>query len=89
MKTLKIVLHYWIALASLAGFLGGWMTLAHAGKPVQSTTTSAEMIQTLPTLTPLDLTGRGAGTDGGGSVFQFLTQSQQQSNYPMLVTKGS
>ena len=101
MKTLKTILHYWIAVASLIGFLGGWITLAHAGKPLQpnqpTTSLSVQALQpsqpgqALPTLAPLDMTGNSSGnTSNNNSFFQILTQpQQQQSGFPVLVTKGS
>lgn len=33
MKQYKLLLRLWIGIASLAGFLGGWVMLAHSGKP--------------------------------------------------------
>ena len=97
MKKLKTILHYWIAVASIIGFLGGWVTLAHAGKPVQPNQQTASLSvpglqapQALPTLAPLDMSGSST-TNNNTSFFQILTQpqQQQQSNFPVLVTKGS
>ena len=95
MKTLKTILHYWIALASIVGFLGGWVTLAHAGKPVQPNQQTASLSvsgltapQPLPTLAPLDMSGNSAAGNNN-PFFQILNQPQQQSNFPVLVTKGS
>jgi hypothetical protein len=97
MKTLKTILHYWIALVSITGFLGGWVVLAHSAKPVQPSqqTTSLtvqglQQPQALPTLAPLDMSGNSASASNNNSFFQILTQpQQQQSGFPVLVTKGS
>jgi hypothetical protein len=37
MKFLKNGLRTWVALSSIAGFLGGWAVFAHSDKPVSST----------------------------------------------------
>ncbi len=34
MKRYKLFLRLWIGVASIVGFLGGWVMLAHSGKPV-------------------------------------------------------
>jgi hypothetical protein len=37
MKFLKNGLRTWVAITSIAGFLGGWAVFAHAEKPVSTT----------------------------------------------------
>src|SRR5450759_3756405 len=58
MKIYKLALRIWIGLASVLGFLGGWALLAHSGKPVPFTTSSAvssNVVQpTLQTITATD-----------------------------------
>lgn len=53
MKFLKNGLRTWVAITSIAGFLGGWAVFAHAEKPVSNTTQQpAQQIEVppLPTL---------------------------------------
>jgi hypothetical protein len=42
MKTYKLALRIWIGMVSLFGFLGGWVLLAHSGKPVALFSTATE-----------------------------------------------
>lgn len=70
MKMMKVALRFWIALTSVASFLVGWAMLAHAPKPVQAKTLSAEapsvVLTPLPTLAPLpsvDFSGASSGGD--------------------------
>ena len=98
MKKLKILLRYWIALISLLGFLGGWITLAHAQKPIQpgvSNTSGAVTVPGLPTLQPLNMNGdasannsNSADANNNGFNFQF-SNSQPQYGFPVLRTRGS
>jgi hypothetical protein len=69
MKPLKSGMRIWIAITSLASFLGGWILFSHAGKPAPlfnsptqpTKDTSAEttssstgvIVQALPTLAPI------------------------------------
>jgi len=62
MKKIKNLLRVWIAGASIAGFIFGWATFAHANKPValtflqnqsttiSATTTSQTSVQSLQTI---------------------------------------
>jgi hypothetical protein len=85
MKPMRLALRVWIATASLIGFLGGWVLLAHAPKPaplVTNTPTSAEVsLPPLPTLPPL----------GDGSVqLQPLTSLPQNFGaFSRMRTRGS
>ena len=99
MKKFKTALRYWIALISLMGFLGGWVTLAHARKPIQnsSTTTNANVlaVPTLAPLQPMNLNGAGGTTNSNSnnnSIFNFQlsnSQPQPQSGFPVISTRGS
>jgi hypothetical protein len=57
MKSIKHGLRYWIATASVVGFLGSWGFLAHAQKPVPFVVNQSQPAATspapLPTLEPL------------------------------------
>ena len=48
MKFLKNSLRTWVALTSIAGFLGGWAVFAHSEKPVSSTPQQSVQIQVAP-----------------------------------------
>jgi hypothetical protein len=53
MKILKNGLRTWVAITSIAGFLGGWAVFAHAEKPVSNTAqqpTQQIEVAPLPTL---------------------------------------
>ena len=98
MKTFKTLLRYWIALVSLLGFLGGWITLAHAQKPIQpgsSNSFDALTLPSLPTLQPLNLNGDASAnnsnsTDANNNGFSFqFSNPQPQFGFPMLRTRGS
>jgi hypothetical protein len=61
MKFLKNGLRTWVAITSVAGFLGGWAVFAHAEKPVSNTTPQPVQQQievaplpTLPAIPSLD-----------------------------------
>ena len=96
MKPFKTALRYWIALVSLVGFLGGWVTLAHARKPIQNSSASANTnvlaVPTLAPLQPLGLNGSSGTTDSSSnnSLFNFQVSNQQpQYNFPVITTRGS
>jgi hypothetical protein len=53
MKFLKNGLRTWVAITSIAGFLGGWAVFAHAEKPVSNTAQQQPVqiqVAPLPTL---------------------------------------
>jgi hypothetical protein len=105
MKTFKTILHYWIAVVSLLGFLGGWVTLAHARKPISNTssyttTTNIQAVPTLPPLQPLNLSGDAGAVNGNNSgsnnnsIFNFQVanpqpQPQPSFGFPVVSTRGS
>ena len=92
MKTFKTLLRYWIALVSLLGFLGGWITLAHAQKPIQpgaSNTSGALTVPGVAPLQPLNLNG-DASNGANNNNFSFQPSAPQpQFGFPMLRTRGS
>mgnify|MGYP001768107231 CR=1 FL=1 len=53
MKPFKTGLHILISLASIVGFLGGWVALAHSRKPIQPQPALAP----LPALAPVGVFG--------------------------------
>ncbi len=51
MKYMKMGFRIWIAMSSVAGFLGGWALLAHSPKPAQPSQNPAQVeLAPLPTL---------------------------------------
>ncbi len=48
MKFLKNGLRMWVAITSIAGFLGGWAVFAHSEKPVSSAPKQSVQIQVAP-----------------------------------------
>ena len=88
MKIYRKVLRYWIAIASVFSFLGGWIILAHSPKPVQTTTTQPANAQltVLPTLAPLPAFNSGVNNNGLNST---SNNSQINSGMPLLRTRGS
>ena len=67
MKLLKVGLRFWITLASLFSFIGGWIMLVHAPKPDQSTSLNTALAAAPPTLEPLPPL---ASSSGGGDSLQ-------------------
>ncbi len=51
MKPFKSVLHFLITLASMIGFLSGWVFFAHSRKPIQPA--QAQVLAPLPPLQPI------------------------------------
>jgi len=83
MKKLKNFLRVWIAGASVAGFIFGWATFAHANKPValaflqnQTTTQTASAGSTL------------TSTQASNQTLQSLPQTRFSAS-PRLRTGGS
>jgi len=88
MKLYKSLLHIWIAIMSVFTFLGGWIMLAHARKPIQPTQSSlAGSITPLPTLAPI----QAFGSTGNTNTFVPQVAPVQQSNsfFPVMRTGGS
>jgi hypothetical protein len=101
MKLFRKLLRYWIGIASVLSFLGGWVILAHSPKPVQPQSTSASVSPTvLSTLPPIQAYG---GTSNNGPTFfsttapgnstsnnvQPIQPVQPIQSVPILRTRGS
>jgi hypothetical protein len=85
MKVMRLALRVWIASASVAGFLGGWVLLAHAPKPaplVTNAPTSAEV--SLPPLPALPSLG-----DGSVQLQPLPSMPQNFGAFSRLRTRGS
>jgi hypothetical protein len=90
MKSLLTKLRLLIAAGSLAGFLGGWVLLAHGPKPVESGAAAAnppaaQVPGPLPTLDIQSLAPDGDVPSG----LQPLPALPPQSAMPRLRTSGS
>jgi hypothetical protein len=90
MKIFKKVLRYWIAIASVLSFLGGWVILAHSPKPVQSQPASVQSVA-LPNLPPIQAYGSNVNNNGLNFFSNNNSQSSPQpsTSVPMLRTRGS
>jgi hypothetical protein len=101
MKIFRKLLRYWIGIASVLSFLGGWVILAHSPKPV-SLQSAASSIQpaALPGLPPIQ--AYGATTSNGPTFFSTTAPSnppasniqpiqpvQPSQGMPLLRTRGS
>ncbi len=89
MKLFRKLLRFWIAIASLLSFLGGWVILAHSPKPVQ---TQAETVQSpaLPALPPIQAYGSNVNNNGLSFFSNNApTNSQPITGMPRLRTRGS
>jgi hypothetical protein len=88
MKIYRKLLRYWFAAASLASFMGGWILLAHAPKPVQPVSVSPAALATLPPI-------QAYGSDVNNNGLNFFSSSAQSNPLPsrrssrILVTGGS
>ena len=99
MKKIKTIFHYWIAFVSVLAFLGGWVTLAHARKPVQPGSTAPANVLVVPTLAPLQPfnmdAAAGSSTSGSNPApvnnsFGFqIVNPQPQFGFPVLTTNAS
>jgi len=94
MKNFKNTLHVLITVASLAGFLGGWATLAHSRKPIQPTQSgAAQALEPLQPLAPLPAlnSAANAGTDNNGGFLSLFNQApaQRVRTRPVFRTSGS
>ena len=84
MKILKSGMRFWILVSSVASFLLGWVMLAHAPKPVQSSATASSF--TLAPLQPLNF------NQNDDDEFNFQTGPQiiqRQPFAPSFRTGGS
>ena len=88
MKPMKLALRIWIAITAVLGFLGGWATLAHAGKPAPlSQLPALQSIEPLPTLAPIPSLNNPVDTSSLQSL-PAMPQIQLRS-MPRLRTGGS
>lgn len=96
MKLFRKLLRYWMALASVLTFLGGWVILAHSPKPVQTQTATVQPAASL-NLPPIQAYGSNVNNNGL-NFFSNTNQSNTQTNtqaiqpsagLPLLRTRGS
>ena len=90
MKFFRKVLRFWIALASILTFLGGWIILAHSPKPVQTQPGTVQQA-VLPDLPPIQAYGSNVNNNGLGffSNNAPATTNQSLGSVPRLRTRGS
>ncbi len=100
MKFFRKLLRYWIGIASVLSFLGGWVILAHSPKPVQLQLSSSVPPVALPSLPPIQPYG---GTNNSGPAYfsttaptnppanniQPIQPVQPGQGVPLLRTRGS
>jgi hypothetical protein len=79
MKLFKFGLRLWIMLISVMSFLMGWIMIAHAPKPIQSSAPSTFNATPIPTLAPLPNADTGIIQNNGN-----LFQSPQLSVQPLI-----
>jgi hypothetical protein len=88
MKLFRKILRYWIALASVLSFLGGWAILAHSPKPVQLQAGSAQpsaALQDLPPIQTYDSNNNGLNFFSNN----IPTNTLPSTGFPRLRTRGS
>ncbi len=89
MKLFRKLLRYWIAIASVLSFLGGWVILAHSPKPVQAQAVTVQS-PALPTLPPIQAYGSNVNNNGLGFFSNNAPANSQPSiGTPRLRTRGS
>ena len=91
MKLFRFGLRLWFTVVSVCSFLGGWIILAHAPKPVQAASEQSVVTTSLPTLAPLTPLSE-LGDDGNQledqQPFSLRPRSFSQSR-PFFSTGGS
>lgn len=91
MKLLKLGIRFWITIASVVSFVGGWIMLVHSPKPYQGSS-SNNNITPLPTLEPLQPLSN-FGDDGNSfqnqPLFSVQPQTRSRSINPFFRTGGS
>jgi hypothetical protein len=93
MKIYRKVLRFWIAIASVVTFLGGWVILAHSPKPVQPQSNAVQPAN-LPNLPPIQAYG-STNNSGGLGFFQNNNLNNSSPAIPpsngqtFLRTRGS
>ena len=90
MKLFKKLLRYWIAIASVLSFLGGWIILAHSPKPVLPGSTASQSLAALP---PIQAYGNDINNNGLGFFSNNAPANSQtiqpNTGFPRLRTRGS
>jgi len=91
MKFLKLGIRFWITITSLLSFLTGWILLAHAPKPTQSSSGPTTIATPLPALEPLNsLSTFGSDDDNSQNQPLFSVQPSTRSQFrPAFRTGGS
>lgn len=90
MKLLKIGIRFWITLTSVVSFLTGWIMLAHAPKPTQTSFSSSNVAAPLPTLEPLrPLSDFGSDDNVQNQPFFSVQPSVRSQFRPAFRTGGS
>jgi hypothetical protein len=89
MKNIKQAIRYWFLGASLASFLGGWLLLAHAPKPIQPQHNSNFSLSSFLGLPSQP--GFGFENEGGHRSRTNLNapRARVSSGFPLLRTGGS
>jgi len=93
MKLLKSALRFWITTTSVISFVGGWIILAHAPKPAQlKSLTANDNTAPLPTLEPLPPLSSRINTEENNfqnpPLFSIQPQTRARVN-PFFATGGS
>jgi len=91
MKFLKLGIRFWITITSVLSFLTGWILLAHAPKPMPSSSGATTVATPLPTLEPLNSPSRfGSDDDNFQNQPLFSVQPNTRSQFrPSFRTGGS
>jgi hypothetical protein len=94
MKNLKNILRILLTSVSMLGFLGGWATLAHSRKPIQTTNAQPQTLAPLAPLAPLPAMGSIPTKNNAGSgLLNIFTPSTAPSvrtrSRPLFSTSGS
>jgi hypothetical protein len=87
MKFFKTTLRIWITVTSMAGFLFGWVILAHSPKPVDKTVSAGSNSAQLAPIPSLD--ALVSQSSGDGSNQQVVGFQGSQNFRPMMRTGGS
>ena len=83
MKPFKKSLRYWIAIASVLSFLGGWIILAHSPKPVQPTNSPTMISPPCQPCLPSRLSAAMINNNGLGFFSNNTAQTNSQSSLGM------
>jgi hypothetical protein len=89
MKNFKNLLHILLTIASVFGFLGGWATLAHSRKPLQ-TVSNTQVVEPLPALSPLPAMNLNPATDNSSNGgLTIIAPSAGRLSRSIFATSGS